>query len=154
MESFSDSLGGIVLSVDEQRLLLVEIQKHSSSLISPCTIDSFCREYEVRPMLVARLLVSIRGSDHQLAEAVAEIERNIKYFGRDRIPNEVMEGKPIMSAFRPREHDPLGVYRPGDLWYVDENHPWSKYFPVLILAPLGVLLLLLLILGINHLVFR
>ena len=49
-----------------------------------------------------------------------------------------------------RNNDPLGVYQPGDMFYVDDNHPWMPFFPVLILAPTCFVLFLVFVAWMAH----
>jgi hypothetical protein len=142
MGNWTDKLQTVSVSEKEQRCISSEFGKLDFSVVSELPLLEFADYIEIKPMLVARKLAEIRPEDQVLLSLIEQIEREIKYFGRNRIPNEVMEGIPAMSALRPREHDPLGVYRPGDMWYVDENHAWARYFPVLILVPISLLILL------------
>lgn len=154
MRDWTDKLETVSISTEEQREILTAFGKSNLSPGSDVPLTHFANQIEIKPMLVARSLSGMRPEDTDLHGLIDQIEREIKYFGHNRIPNEVMEGVPVMSALRPREHDPLGVYRPGDMWYVDENHPWAKYFPVLILVPLTVLVLLVGVVFVGSLFLR
>lgn len=112
------------------------------------TIGSMAEDLQMKPMLVARAVSDIRGDTDR--ELVAAIKRNdflIKKLGTARLSAEVVSGDRRLFDKFWRNNDPLGVLRPGDMWYVDEHHKWMPYFPILILAPLAVLVIVPLVGG-------
>jgi hypothetical protein len=96
----------------------------------------------MKPLLVARRVLELRGgTDTELASAIDRNDFLIKKLGTARLSAEMVAGdRRLMDKFW-RNNDPLGVYRPGDMFYVDDNHPWMPYFPILILAPSALLAL-------------
>lgn len=113
---------------------------HERLMLSPMqsprdvTIDEFSRSFRLMPMLVARTLLEIR-PDEQLSATVTTNEFLIKTFGKNRVSRDVVEGGFAKIEKFWRHNDPLGIYQPGDMFYVDDNHPWMRYFPILVLAP-------------------
>lgn len=105
------------------------------------TVAQFAANNGVKPLLVARVLSSLRPDDEQLPRLINSTEFVIKNFGKKRLSREIVEGDVRRLDKFWRSNDPLGVYQPGDMFYVDDNHPWRQHFPVLILLPLGIVLL-------------
>jgi len=108
---------------------------------SSFTIGSLAADLGMKPLLVARVISDLRGgSDPELDHAIKHNDFLIKKLGTARLSAEVVAGdRRLLDKFW-RNNDPLGVYRPGDMWYVDENHKWMPYFPILILVPAAALL--------------
>lgn len=106
------------------------------------TVGSLAEELGMKPLMVARAISDLRGdSDRELVAAIKRNDFLIKKLGTARLSAEVVSGdRRLMDKFW-RNNDPLGVYRPGDMWYVDENHKLMPYFPILILVPTAVLVL-------------
>ncbi|MDH4387552.1 MAG: hypothetical protein QE269_02365 [Fimbriimonas sp.] len=106
------------------------------------TVGSLAEELGMKPLLVARAVSELRGdSDQELVTAIKQNDFLIKKLGTARLSAEVVSGdRRLMDKFW-RNNDPLGVYRAGDMWYVDENHKWMPYFPILILVPTALLVL-------------
>lgn len=106
------------------------------------TISSVADDLGMKPLLVARTVSELRGeSDGELVAAIKRNDFLIKKLGTARLSPEAVAGdRRLMDKFW-RSNDPLGVLRPGDMWYVDENHKWIRYFPILILLPTFVLML-------------
>lgn len=106
------------------------------------TMGSVAEDLGMKPLLVARAVSEIRGdSDRELAAAIKRNDFLIGRLGTARLSPEVVSGdRRLLDKFW-RHNDPLGVYRPGDMWYVDENHKWMPYFPILILVPTALLVL-------------
>ena len=111
----------------------------------PQSVDQFARGHALMPMLVARSLSDQRPNDQALSSLIATNEFLIKSFGKKSMPREFVEGTLVKSDKFWRHNDPLGVYQPGDMFYVDDNHPLRNWFPVLILAPTAFVVLLFLI---------
>jgi hypothetical protein len=132
-----------------QRLMVTEMQVPRES-----TIGDFAQDFQVMPMLVARTLLDARPEDQSLRSIVATNEFLIKTFGKSRVGREVVEGGYVKMDKFWRNNDPLGVYRPGDMFYVDDNHPWMPYFPLLILAPSAFLTFLLFVAWVAHVVAK
>ena len=96
----------------------------------------------MKPLLVARAVSELRGeSDHELVAAIKRNDYLIKKLGTARLTAEVVSGdRRLMDKFW-RNNDTLGVLRPGDMWYVDEHSKWMPYFPILILLPFALLVI-------------
>ena len=107
------------------------------------TVGRFSQEYGLMPMLVARTLSNLRPEDTGLSSLISTNEFLIKTFGKGRISRNMVEGSYVKTEKFWRNNDPLGVYQPGDMFYVDDNHPWMPYFPILILAPTVFVLFLI-----------
>ena len=127
-----------------------------STMQSPreISVGSFAQNFRLMPMLVARTLSEIRPEDNGLSSLVATNEFLIKTFGKGRISKNMVEGALYKTEKFWRNNDPLGVYRPGDMFYVDDNHPWMPYFPIMILAPTAFLIFMTLVAYLAHLVAR
>lgn len=121
----------------QRRLIL-----SSSEYTTGQTVQQFADSYGLMPMLVARTLSEARPEDNSLRSLIATNEFLIKTFGKKRISREAVEGDLLKMDKFWRSNDPLGVYRPGDLFYVDDDHPWRDFFPLLILVPTAIALLL------------
>ena len=106
------------------------------------TVGSLADDLGMKPLMVARAVSELRGeSDRELVAAIKRNDFLIKKLGTARLSAEVVAGdRRLMDKFW-RNNDPLGVYRPGDMWYVDENHKLMPYFPILILVPTALLVL-------------
>jgi hypothetical protein len=106
------------------------------------TVGSLANDLGMKPLLVARAVSELRGeSDRELVAAIKRNDYLISKVGTARLSAEAAAGdRRLMDKFW-RSTDPLGVYRPGDMWYVDENHKWMPYFPILILVPTALLIL-------------
>jgi hypothetical protein len=115
------------------------------------TINRFSNEYGLMPMLVARTLADIRPSDSNLNSLISTNEFLIKTFGKNRVSRDAVEGGMMKLDRFWRNNDPLGVYQPGDMFYVDDNHPWMPYFPILIFAPTAFVLFLMSVAALVHL---
>jgi hypothetical protein len=132
-----------------QRLILSTID-----LDSGVSVGRFSEEFGLMPMLVARNLSDIRPEDHSLMSLISTNELLIKTFGKSRMSREVVEGGYVKMEKFWRTNDPLGVYRPGDMFYVDENHPWMPYFPLLILGPTAFVGMMILFAWIGHILVK
>jgi hypothetical protein len=106
------------------------------------TVGSLANDLGMKPLMVARAISELRGeSDGELVAAIRRNDCLISKVGTARLSAEALAGdRRLMDTFW-RQNDPLGVYRPGDMWYVDENHKWLPYFPILILVPTALLVL-------------
>jgi len=150
MNSADTLIGATEMSSSEaafvhQRLMLSEMQSPRE-----LTIEVFAQNFRLMPMLVARTLLDIRPEDQSLKSVVSTNEFLIKTFGKSRVGRDVVEGGYVKMDKFWRNNDPLGVYRPGDMFYVDDNHPWMPYFPLLILAPSAFLSFLLFVAWVAH----
>lgn len=106
------------------------------------TIGSVAEDLGMKPLLVARAISEERrGEDLELVAAIKRNDFLIARVGTARLSPEVVAGDRRLFDKFWRNNDPLGVYRPGDMWYVDEHLPWMPYFPFLILVPAAVLAL-------------
>ena len=99
------------------------------------SIEKFAHNFRLKPMLVARSLSEMRPDDQGLQHLIKTNEFLIKTFGRKRLSRDAVEGAMVITHKFWRNNDPLGVYKPGDMFYIDDNHPWMPYFPLMILAP-------------------
>jgi hypothetical protein len=91
----------------------------------------------MKPLLVARAVSELRGeSDRELVAAIKRNDYLISKVGTARLSAEAAAGDRRLMDKLWRSTDPLGVYR-----YVDENHKWMPYFPILILVPTALLIL-------------
>ena len=135
MYSADDLIGAVEMSPSEasyaySRLTLVETEFQFSQ-----SVGDFARIYGFMPMMVARHVAEYRQNDSSLNALISTNEFLIKNFGKKRLSHEFVEGTLRKSDKFWRNNDPLGVYQPGDMFYVDDNHPWRDYFPLLILVP-------------------
>lgn len=145
MFSTDDLIGATEMTPQEsahvhEQLMLAEMVAPQSF-----TVSAFAEGFGLKPMLVARTLSDYRREDTNLSSLIATNEFLIKNFGKKRYSREFVEGRMLTMDRFWRNNDPLGVYRPGDMFYVDDNHPWMKLFPFLILVPTMAALLLLLV---------
>jgi hypothetical protein len=154
MPSADTLIGDTLMNSEEvafvhERLMLSQIQSPTD-----LTVESFSQSFGLMPMLVARTLSDARPEDHSLSSLIATNEFLIKTLGKSRLSRSTVEGGFIKIDKFWRNNDPLGVYKPGDMFYVDDNHPWMPYFPLLILVPSALLTLLLMLLWLAHSVTR
>lgn len=142
MYSADDLIGATQMNPSEvetvQRRLILSSSEHTTGQ----SVQQFADSYGLMPMLVARTLSEARPEDNSLRSLIATNEFLIKTFGKKRISREAVEGDLLKMDKFWRSNDPLGVYRPGDLFYVDDDHPWRDFFPLLILVPTAIALLL------------
>lgn len=154
MNSADTIIGATEMSPSEaafvhQKLMLSEMQAPRE-----LTIDDFSQNFRLMPMLVARTLLDVRPEDQSLRSIVATNEFLIKTFGKSRVSRGAVEGGFVKIDKFWRNNDPLGVYRPGDMFYVDDNHPWMQIFPLLILAPTAFLAALVFVGWLAHYVAK
>ncbi|HLO98059.1 MAG TPA: hypothetical protein VK171_05645 [Fimbriimonas sp.] len=129
------------LSNAEMDIIASELQISEPILMPMQTVAQFAANNGVKPLLVARTLSQLRPADEQLPQLINSTEFIIKNFGKKRLTREIGEADVLSIKGFWRNNDPLGVYQPGDMFYIDPNHPWRPYFPILILVPLGLALL-------------
>jgi len=134
--------------VHERLILAPMAVPHDSS------VGDFADNYRLMPMLVARTLSEIRPNDTSLHGLISTNEFLIKTFGKGRISRNMVEGGFVRTEKFWRNNDPLGVYRPGDMFYVDDNHPLMPYFPILILAPTAFVVFMVFVATALHFVVR
>jgi hypothetical protein len=106
------------------------------------TVGELAVANEVKPMRIAQELVELRPNDSTLRDLVRTSETLILKYGTSHLsPEAVAESLKPSDKFW-RNHDPLGVYRPGDMFYVDHNDKMARYYPVLILVPTAAAILI------------
>lgn len=154
MPSADTLIGETLMNSEEvafvhERLMLSQIQSPTD-----LTVESFSQSFGLMPMLVARTLSHVRPEDHSLSSLIATNEFLIKTFGKSRVSRNTVEGGFIKIDKFWRNNDPLGVYKPGDMFYVDDNHPWMPYFPLLILVPSAFLTLLLMLMWLAYILTK
>ena len=142
LNSADDLIASTELNPDEaayihERLMLAPMVQPAKS-----NIGHFSESFQLMPMLVARTLSEIRPEDSVLSSLISSNEFLIKTFGKKRLTREAVEGAMVVTHKFWRNNDPLGVYKPGDMFYVDDNHRWMRYFPIMILAPSAFVLVL------------
>lgn len=129
------------LSGAEMEIIAAELQIAEPILAPMQTVSDFAANNGLKPLLVARTLSQLRPADEELPQLISSTEFIIKNFGKKRLTREICEADVLSIKGFWRNNDPLGVYQPGDMFYIDPNHPWRPYFPILILVPLAVVLL-------------
>lgn len=154
MISADDLIAGTEMNPSEaafvyQRLMLAEMDAPSG-----VSIGMFSQSLGLKPMLVARTLSDLRPEDQSLRSLISTNEFLIKTFGKGRISRNMVEGGYIKTEKFWRNNDPLGVYQPGDMFYVDDNHPWMSFFPILILAPTAFVMFLISVAYMLHVVIK
>ncbi|MBI1331625.1 MAG: hypothetical protein JST12_00775 [Armatimonadetes bacterium] len=141
--SADDQIGAVRMNSDEVNWIYQRLALHALDDPRPQTVAEFSEGHGFMPMLVARTLNERRPEDTGLTSLIATNEFLIKNFGKNRLSHEFVEGMIRKMDLYWRGNDPLGVYQPGDMFYVDDDHPLRDFFPVLILAPVGMLALML-----------
>lgn len=154
MYSADDLIGATEMDSNESGYVYRRLMLSIEDYPQPQTVQQFAKRNGLMPMLVARTLAEYRETDHSLNSLIATNEFLIKSFGKNRLSREFVEGTLVKADKFWRHNDPLGVYQPGDMFYVDDNHPWRQIFPILILAPTAFVLLLFLIASIIKMFFR
>lgn len=139
MFSADDLIGATMMEPSEVAVVQERLVLSVPDRAVPQTVQEFASNHGLMPMLVARTLSELRPEDNSLQSLVSTNEFLIKTFGKKRISREAVEGDLLKMDKFWKSNDPLGIYRPGDLFYVDDNHPWRNYFPILILAPTAIL---------------
>ena len=148
MNSADTLIGATEMSPSEAAFVHEQLMLSPMQAPRELTIEDFSQNFRLMPMLVARTLLDVRPEDQSLRSVVATNEFLIKAFGKNRVSRDTVEGGFVKIDKFWRNNDPLGVYRPGDMFYVDDNHPWMPYFPLLILAPTAFVGALMLIAGV------
>ncbi len=140
MHLVSDELLNEAVLPEEVRVVAAALQApHDGSLIH--TVGSLADALCAKPLRVANVLLEHRGQDDRLKALVDQNEFLIKKLGSARLSAEVVAGdRRLLDKFW-RNNDPLGVYKPGDMFYVDEHHKMMPFFPVLVLVPAAILAL-------------
>jgi hypothetical protein len=145
MYTLDDHLVSIPLSPAERQTISQRLVANS---IAGETIGEYANANGLKPMRVAQELITLRPADTELKALVKNLERHILRYGTTRITAETVEGDLQNFDKFWRNNDPLGVYQPGDMFYVDPNHPWRRIFPALILVPTAAAILIPLLLSI------
>jgi len=145
MYSADDLIGGTEMNATEVGFVFERLMLAPKNDPRTQTIQQFAEQNGFMPMLVARTLAEHRHNDNSLNSLIATNEFLIKTFGKNRLSREAVEGDLMKMDKFWRHNDPLGVYQPGDMFYVDDNHPWRQVFPILILAPTAFVLILFLL---------
>lgn len=135
MNSADDLIGATDMSPSEAVLIHERLMLSTMHEPREISVEKFAHNFRLKPMLVARTLSELRPEDNSLRSLISTNEFLIKTFGKKRLTKESVEGAMVITHKFWRNNDPLGVYKPGDMFYVDDNHPWMPYFPILILAP-------------------
>ena len=154
MNSADDLIGATEMSPSEEGIIHERLMLSTMQEPRGISVENFAHNFRLKPMLVARSLSDLRPEDNSLKSLIATNEFLIKTFGRKRLSREAVEGAMVVTHKFWRNNDPLGVYKPGDMFYVDDNHPWMPYFPVLILAPSAFVLALALLAEMVHTVVK
>jgi hypothetical protein len=154
LHSADTLIGATEMSLTEASYIHEQLMLSPMQAPKDLTVETFSQNFRLMPMLVARTLSDIRPEDHSLRSLITTNEFLIKTFGKSRVSRSVLEGGYIKTEKFWRNNDPLGVYQPGDMFYVDENHPWMPIFPLLILAPSAFFTALLLLGWIVHVVAK
>ena len=145
MQSADTLIGSTEMSPTEAAFIHERLMLCTMHSPRDVTIEEFSQNFRLMPMLVARTLSGIRPEDHSLQSLIKTNEFLILTFGKSRLSRSAVEGGFMKTDKLWRNNDPLGVYQPGDMFYVDDNHPWMPIFPWLILAPSAFLTLLLML---------
>jgi hypothetical protein len=154
MNSADTLIGSTEMTPSETALVHEKLMLSPMQAARDFTIADFSQSFRLMPMLVARTLSDVRPEDHSLRSLIATNEFLIKTFGKSRVSRDVVEGGFVKVDKFWRNNDPLGVYRPGDMFYVDDNHPWMPIFPLLILVPSAFFAALLMLGWIIHSVVK
>lgn len=142
MYSADDLIGAVEMSPEEAAYAYGRLTLTKTEFNDAQSVSDFSRVYGFMPMMVARHVADYRRNDSSLNTLISTNEFLIKNFGKKRLSHEFVEGTLRKSDKFWRSNDPLGVYQPGDMFYVDDNHPWRDYFPLLILVPTACALML------------
>ena len=152
--SADDLIGATEMTADETSYVYERLILSSNPNPHHQSIHQFASHNNLMPMLVARTVAENRQSDTTLNSLIATNEFLIRSFGKKRTSREFVEAAMAKTSSFWRNGDPLGVYQPGDMFYVDENHPLRQWFPWLILAPTAFLAFLTFAAFLVHAVLR
>lgn len=130
------------LSLDDQEKIRQDLRLQRDQEPQPISVEEFAESTGLKKMLVLRTLTQLKPENTELRAFLQNEENRIRFQGHSQITESVVERITKMRPLNTKVHDPLGIYKPGDMFYVDENDRLAAYYPVLTLVPSFLLILI------------